>query len=190
VLVVGWLWARVRQRPRPLTIAGTIAALAGLAMVAGLTGASRISAAGVMWALLAAVTSAAYFVLAATPSDLPPMATAWAGMCTGAVTLAILGAAGAIRLTASTQDVILLNRHVSWLIPVIGLSLFASAVAYTTGIVAARTLGARLGTFLGMTEVPFAVLFAWIALNQLPTATQFTGGVFILAGVTLVRADE
>ena len=55
ILVVLWLWLRRGQRPRPLTIGGGIAAMAGLAMVLDLTGSVSISPVGVMWALLAAV---------------------------------------------------------------------------------------------------------------------------------------
>jgi drug/metabolite transporter (DMT)-like permease len=58
------------------------------------------------------------------------------------------------------------------------------------GIGAARRLGAKLASFIGMTEVLFAILFAWLALGQLPTPIQFAGGLFILAGIALVRAGE
>ena len=74
--------------------------------------------------------------------------------------------------------------------PVLGLSLLAAAIAYVAGIGAARRLGAKLASFIGMSEVLFAILFAWLLLGQLPAAVQFLGGVFILAGVTVVRIDE
>jgi hypothetical protein len=79
---------------------------------------------------------------------------------------------------------------VSWIVPVLGLSLVAAVIAYVAGIGAARRLGAKLASFIGMTEVLFAILFAWLALGQLPTPIQFTGGAFILAGIALVRAGE
>ena len=41
-----------------------------------------------------------------------------------------------------------------------------------------------------MTEVLFAILFAWLALGQLPSPVQFLGGAFILAGIALVRVGE
>ncbi len=74
--------------------------------------------------------------------------------------------------------------------PVLGLSLLASVFGYVAGIGAARRLGAKLASFIGMAEVLFAILFAWLLLGQLPSAVQFLGGAFILAGVTLVRVDE
>jgi drug/metabolite transporter (DMT)-like permease len=55
---------------------------------------------------------------------------------------------------------------------------------------AARSLGSKLASFVGLTEVLFAVLFAWLLLGQLPTVVQLIGGVLIVAGVALVRVDE
>src|SRR5690606_27147620 len=78
----------------------------------------------------------------------------------------------------------------SWLVPVIGLALVAALVAYVAGIGANRILGARLASFVGLTEVLFAVLIAWLLLGELPTIRQLLGGMLILAGVTLVRLDE
>ena len=83
-----------------------------------------------------------------------------------------------------------LRHQVSWLVPVTGLALVAAVIAYVAGIGAARRLGAKLASFIGMAEVLFAILFAWLLLGQLPTAMQFAGGVLILAGVTGVRLDE
>ena len=78
----------------------------------------------------------------------------------------------------------------SWLVPIAGLSLIAAVVAYLTGIAGARLLGARLSSFVGLTEVMFAVLIAWLVLGELPTGVQLVGGALIVAGVTLVRVDE
>ncbi len=192
VLVVGWLWLRHGQRPRRLTVAGAVTAIAGLVMVLNLSGSARINPIGVMWALLAAVGLAIYFVLsAATDAEpLPPIVMAWAGMCVGAAFLAVLGWIGVLPMTATTRNVDFLNHQVSWVVPVLGLSLVAAAIAYIAGIGAARRLGAKLASFIGMAEVLFAVLFAWLLLGQLPSAVQFAGGAFILAGVALVRIDE
>jgi drug/metabolite transporter (DMT)-like permease len=192
VLVVGWLWLRYGQRPRRLTIIGAVTAIGGLALVLDLTGATRIDPVGVMWALLAAVGLAIFFLLAAAPGQepVPPIVMAWGGMVIGAVALAVLGWAGAVPMTASTADVVFLGHQVSWVVPVIGLSLIAAVISYVAGIGATRRLGAKLASFVGMFEVLFAILFAWALLGQLPTVMQFAGGAFILAGVALVRADE
>jgi len=192
VIVVGWLWLRHGQRPRRLTVVGAVAAVAGLVMVLDLGGSAQIDPIGVMWGLLAAVGLAIYFLLGAGVDEepLPPVVMAWAGMCVGAAALAALGWAGVLPLTATTGKVDFIGHRVSWVVPVLGLSLVAAALAYVAGIGAARRLGAKLASFVGMSEVLFAILFAWLLLGQLPSAVQFLGGALILAGVTLVRADE
>jgi drug/metabolite transporter (DMT)-like permease len=111
-------------------------------------------------------------------------------MCVGAATLAVLGGAGALPMTAPARDVGLLGHRVSWVVPVLGLSLVAAAIPYVAGIGAARRLGAKLASFIGMAEILFAILFAWLLLGQLPAPVQFAGGALIVAGVALVRLDE
>ncbi len=145
-----------------------------------------------MWGLLAAVGLAVYYLLSAAEQaePLPPIVMAWAAMCTGAATLAVLGWLGPLPISYRTGDVAFLGHRVSWIVPVLGLSLVAAVIAYVAGIGAARRLGARLASFIGLAEVLFAIGFAWLLLGQLPSLVQFLGGAFILAGVTLVRVDE
>jgi drug/metabolite transporter (DMT)-like permease len=192
VLVVGWLWLRHGQRPRRLTVAGAVTAIAGLVMVLNLAGSTRLDPLGVMWGLLAAVGLAIYFLLSAASDEepLPPIVMAWAGMCIGAAVLGAAGWIGATPMRATTRDVDFIGHRVSWVVPVLGLSLVAAVIAYVAGIGAARRLGAKLASFIGMAEVLFAILFAWLLLGQLPSAVQFLGGAFILAGVMMVRVDE
>ncbi|GIF47379.1 threonine/homoserine efflux transporter RhtA [Asanoa ferruginea] len=193
VLVVFWMWAVHGQRPRALTAAGAVTAVVGLALVLDLSGGARLSLVGVLWGLLAGVGLAAYFVLGARDSDgegVPPLALATAGLGIGAVLLVLLGAVGLLPMHAAFGTVSLGGQRVSWLVPVAGLSLVAAVVPYVAGIVAARALGARLSSFVGLTEVLFAVLIAWLVLDELPTPVQIAGGALIIAGVVLVRLDE
>jgi len=76
------------------------------------------------------------------------------------------------------------------LVPVLGLSFVAAAIAYVAGIGAARLLGPKLAIFVGLTEVVFAVLFAWLMLGELPSGVQLVSGALIMAGIALVRIDE
>ena len=191
VLVVGWLWAFRGQRPRRLTVAGSLVAIVGLILMLDMTGDQRLDPVGVLWGLAAAVGLAVYFVLSSkSDSDLPPVAFASAGMSIGAIVLLALGFLGALPLRATFGTVDFAGGRASWLVPVIGLSLVAAAIAYVAGIGGARRLGPKLASFAGLTEVAFAVLFAWILLGELPTGVQLLGGVFIVAGVALVRLDE
>ncbi len=190
ILIVGWLWVRHGHRPRRLTIIGSISAIAGLVLVLDLGG-SSVNPIGVFWGLAAAVGLAVFFMLSARTEDsLPPIAMAWAGMAVGAVALFLAGLVGIVPFEMAFGDVTFLQAQVSWLVPVIGLSLVAAAIAYVAGISAARLLGAKLASFVGLTEVLFAVLIAWLTLGQAPVGVQFVGGALILVGVAAVRLDE
>jgi drug/metabolite transporter (DMT)-like permease len=191
ILVVCWVWLRHGQRPRRLTLAGAAVALSGLVLVLDLTGAQHVDMVGVLWGLAAATGLAGYFIISSRTEDpLPPLALSWAGLTVGGAILLVLGAVGAVPLHASTRDADFNGHHTSWLVPVLGLSFVAAAVAYAAGIGAARRLGARLASFVGLAEVLFAVLFAWVLLGQRPTALQAVGGLVVLIGIALVKADE
>ena len=58
------------------------------------------------------------------------------------------------------------------------------------GILGARLLGSTLASFVGLTEVLFAVLFAWLLLAELPGVLQLVGGAVLLSGVVAVRLGE
>ncbi len=191
LLVVAWLWLRHGQRPRRLTVGGALLAVAGLALVLDLLDGGELSLAGVLWGVGAAVGLATYFLISAgTEGGLPPLVVAWGGLAVGAVVLVVGGALGVLPLAAPRTDVRLLGTEVSWLLPVLGLSLVAAAVAYVAGIVGARLLGAKVAAFVGLTEVLFAVLFAWVLLGQVLTPGQLLGAVLVVAGIAVVRVDE
>jgi drug/metabolite transporter (DMT)-like permease len=191
ILVVLWMWLRHGQRPRRLTVIGSVGAMAGLVLVLDLTGSKSLDPIGVLWGLGAAVGLALFFILSGNAEEpLPPITMAWAGMAVGAVALLTLAAAGALPIEMHFVDVHLAGRSMTWLVPVLGLSVLAAAVSYIAGIGAARRLGARLASFVGLTEVLFAVLFAWLLLGQLPARIQLVGGALIVAGIALVRIDE
>jgi drug/metabolite transporter (DMT)-like permease len=145
----------------------------------------------VIWGLVAAVGLATYFVLSArVDPELPSVALACGGMAFGAVVLLLLGLVGALPLHATFGAVSFAGHAMSWLVPIAGLSVVAAVVSYVSGIGAARLLGAALSSFVGLTEVLFAILFAWLVLGELPTAVQGIGGVFVIAGIALVRVDQ
>jgi len=191
LLVVLWLWLRHGHRPRRLTVAGAAVAVAGLVLVLDLVGNASVDLVGVLWGLAAAVGLAVYFVLSAGTEDaLPPIVVAWGGLAVGGVVLLVAGLLGALPLAAPRTDVVLLDVEMSWLVPVLGLSLVAAVVAYVAGIAAARMLGAKVASFVGLTEVLFAVLFAFLLLGQRLSTVQLVGGALVVGGIALVRADE
>jgi drug/metabolite transporter (DMT)-like permease len=191
VLVVLWVWLRTRRAPSRLTIAGGVAALAGLGLVLDIAGQNPPDLAGVMWGLLAAVGLAAYFV-ASSHGDggLPPVALAGFGMGVGAVALAALGALRLLPLEFRTADVVVAGQTLPWWGAIAELALVAAALAYLLGTYAVRALGATVASFVGLSEVLFAILFAWLLLGELPRLMQLVGGVLVVAGVVAVRVGE
>ena len=191
VLVVGWLWLRHHQRPRRLTVLGVALSIAGLVLVLDVFGGFRIDALGVMWGLLAAIGLATYYVVSADDrSGLPGLVVAGGGLLVGAAGLLLAWAVGLTDMTMATGDVVLAGVRVPWWVDVLGLAVVAAALAYVTGIAASRRLGSKLASFVGLSEVLAAVLLAWLLLGELPAPVQLVGGLFIVAGVVAVKADE
>ena len=191
LLVVLWTWARLGQRPSAVTGAGVVVALGGLVLVLDVARGARIDPVGIVWGLVAALGLAAYYVLSAGTEDaLPPLVSAWAGLAVGALVLGLAALVGVVPWRTTAADVEFAGWSTSWLVPVLGLALVAAALAYATGIAAVRRLGSRLSSFVGLGEVLFAVLAAWLALDQQPGPVQLVGGAVVLAGIVLVRLGE
>jgi len=191
VLTVGYLWVR-GARPGRLTLLGVVLALAGLLLVLDVFGGVRLSLVGVLWGLAAAGGLVGYFLLSAHEHEesLPPLVLAWAGLVVGAVVLGTAGLLGALPMRASSADVLIGDLRVGWWVPVAELAVVAAAFAYAAGIGAVRLLGATLASFLMLTEVLFAVGFAWLLLGEWPGLVQLAGGGLIIGGVLAVRLAE
>lgn len=191
ILVIGWQWARHRQAPGALTTAGAVVAVVGLVLVLDLAGKQHVDPIGVLWGFGAAVGLAVYFVISASQDEaLPPLAVAWGGLGVGGAAMLIAGATGAMPFVAPRAAVVLAHSRVSWVVPVLGLAVVAAALAYVTGIAAARALGPRVASFVGLAEVVCAVVYAWVLLDQRLSVTQVCGGALVVAGIALVRADR
>ena len=77
-----------------------------------------------------------------------------------------------------------------WWLAVLGLGLVSAAFSYTTGIEASRRLGSRLASFVALLEVLFALVAAWVVLDEVPVPVQFLGGLLVVAGVVVVKLGE
>lgn len=191
VVVVGWMWLRHGHRPARVTIVGAVLAIAGLVLVLDLLGGVDVSTIGALWALAAMVGVSAYFIINGDDTTgLPPLGLAWLGLVVGVVLLGALSATGLLPFDAAAVHVDLAGMAAPWWTPILLLGTVTAALSYATGIVAGRRLGARLASFMGLVEVLAAVLFAWALLGELPRAVQLLGGLFVLAGVVVVRLGE
>jgi drug/metabolite transporter (DMT)-like permease len=190
VMLIGWHWARSHRRPAVPVLAGAGFSIVGLAFVLDLRGGLTLNPIGVAWGLGAALCLCAYFLLSEdNGADAPvsPLLLTTAGTGVGAALLLIAGAAGILPLTVHAGVTILADQAVSWWLPVALLILMSAVLAYPTGIVAVRRLGSSLASFVSLTEVIFAVVFAFVLLGQQPGPMQLVGGALILTGIALVK---
>lgn len=190
VIVVLVVWFLTRVRPHRLTFLGMALAIGGLVFVLDITGAVRPDLVGVAWGLVAAFGLAGHFILAGRPNPIPSIAFACLGLGTGAVALGVLGLVQVLPMSAGSGTVTLLGAQTPAWVAFGELILIAAALAYVLAIMGARRLGSTLASFIGLTEVLFAIGFAWLLLGELPRPIQLLGGAFILAGVVAVRLGE
>lgn len=197
VLVVGWLWATTRRRPTNLTLAGVVLAVAGIMLVLDVFSDVHINLVGVAWALVAAVCAACYFMMSdevsADPTEdgaLNPITLATAGLIVGAVAVALLGATRVMPMTFTANDTVVAGFTTSWMVPVAAMALIPTAIAYTLGIMGVAHLRPRFASLVGLSEVMFAVLAAWVLLGEALARIQVVGAAVVLAGLVLARQGD
>jgi drug/metabolite transporter (DMT)-like permease len=190
VLLVAVAWVRTRRAPRAVVLVGSAVAVGGLVLVVS-PGGGGLDPVGLGLAVLAMAGCAAFYVIAARPSDgLPPVALASGGLLLGAVALAAVGATGLLPVTVSFSDVPLFGHPAAWWVPLLIVGVVATAIAYASSITATELLGSRLASFTGLLEVVAATLYAWLLLGEQLSPLQLLGGLLILGGIALVRADR
>lgn len=111
-------------------------------------------------------------------------------MVVATVAVAALGAAGLMPLRFSANDAVIGSVTVSWLLPVVLLGVVATAIAYLLGISGVARLRPSFASLMGLAEVLFAVLIAWLLLDERMTALQAIGGIVVLLGLALARRGE
>ncbi|TQM28412.1 EamA family transporter [Microbacterium kyungheense] len=189
VMLVAAVWVRTRKRPSALVLWGSAVAMLGLVLVVDISGAS-FDLLGTLLALAAAVCVCAYFVISERAGDdLPPLALAASGLLTGALAMGVLCLTGILPFQAPAVTVVLAGTAVPWWMPLLWVAAVATTLGYALGVMAVPRIGSRVASFVGLSEVLFALMFAWIFLAEVPAPIQFAGGALILVGVVLVRAD-
>ena len=189
MLIVFWIWARTRTRPATVTFIGVLVSMVGLLLVLNLRG-SSISIIGAVMAMAAAVCLASYFLVSAKDTiTIPPVALTGLGMGIGSLAMSLIVAVGVMPWGAVTGDVDFGGVSMSWVVPMAMIVVFTVG-AYITGILGLRYVGATVGSFVNLVEVPFSVIVAWLVLFEMPAPIQLFGGVFILGGVGFIKWGE
>ena len=191
VLVVAWLWLRSGVRPARRTLVGGTLALLGTVAVLDVGGGGDIDPVGVAWALGAAVCLAVYFlVLGGQPSGpgaVDPTVLAGTGMVVGAVVVCGAGLLGLLPVVFGGSTTVLAERTVPAVVPVLALVLLSTVLAYLAGAAGMARVGAGGGSLMGLSEVLFAVLVAWVLVGQQPSPVQMAGAAVVVTGIVLAR---
>lgn len=191
LLLVGFVWVTTRRAPKAVVLVGSAVAIGGLVLVIGPGAIGATDGLGIFFAGLAAVGCAIYYVIAARPSDgLPPVAFAAFGLLLGSVLLGLVGVVGLVPFTMEFADVAMFGTDVTWWTPLLIVGVIGTAFAYVASIAASELLGSRLMSFVGLLEVVFASIFAWLLLGEELGLLQLLGGAAILAGIALVRSEK
>ena len=189
VLLIGYHWLRDRRRPAYPVLVGAAIALVGLVFVLDLRDGLTLNPVGVLWGLGAAVGLAAYFILGEDADGDPvhPLLLTTGGTGVGALIILAVAATGFLPMTAHTGTAMLAGAQVAWWLPLLLLVTVSAVFAYLTGIIGVRRLGSSVASFVSLSEVIFAVIFAALLLAQRPSGFQLVGGLLILAGITVVQ---
>ncbi len=190
VALVLFAWVRQRRAPQVVVLAGSVLAIAGLVLVIG-PGGGGLDVAGLLLAGLAMLGVCVYYVMGErADASLPPIALAASGFVVGAIVLGAAGATGLVPFAASFTDMPYFGTLAPWWVPVLTVGVVSTAFAYVAGITAIRLLGTRLSSFLGLSEVIFAAIVAWLVLGEAIGPLQILGGALILGGIVLVRLER
>ena len=189
VLLIGYHWVRDRRRPAYPVLVGAAIALVGLVFVLDLRDGLTLNPIGVLWGLGAAVGLASYFVLSEGEGDdaVHPLLLTAGGTGVGALVILAVAATGFLPLTARTGTATLAGAEVAWWLPLLLLITVSAVFAYLTGIMAVRRLGSSIASFVSLSEIIFAVVFAAILLAQRPSGFQLVGGLLVVAGIAVVQ---
>ena len=201
VMVVGWIWATTRRRPSTGTLAGVALAIAGIMLVLNIFGGetSHVDTTGVIWGLTAAVCAVFYFMMSDKVTSsaegdaeggLNAITLATGGLVVAGAAVTALGVVGIMPLTFTTNDVVIAGITAPWFVPLFVLGVISTAIAYTLGIGGVARLRPSFASLVGLSEVLFAVLWAWLLIGEAMTPLQAIGGAVVLAGLTLARQGD
>ena len=184
------LWALlVQRRPQHRSLWLAIgAALVGLMLIARPWQGFALDTIGVAAALLAAVASAAYFLIGdALKGQLPGPQLAGFGAAAGAVVLGVTQSWADFPWHVLGRPGELAGLGVPvWLLLTV-VVLIGTVVAYLTGIAALRRLPAPIAAVVATMEVVVAAFSAWVLLGEHLSAWELAGGAILLAGALIAQ---
>ncbi|MGQ0841125.1 EamA family transporter [Actinokineospora sp.] len=184
------LWVRFVRHVRlpALSWAGTVLALAGLAMVAQVWEGLRLDAIGLLAGIGAALCSATYYLLGERgASEHHPIGMVTWGMVIGALGVFVVAPPWTLPAAVLTAPA----EFGPWQPPVwvllIVVALVSTALAYSLSITSLRYLPSTVASVLALTEPIVATVLAWLALGETLSPVQIAGMAILLSGAALVQ---
>ena len=160
-------WMVLGERIRPATMAAAALSLLGIiVMVSGGDGSGSLLGDAV--ALLMTFGSALYMVLIRVFRETP---------------VVLAGGVSALQLFVAgwfVIDPLAVSQRDAVLLALFGLSFAVALILWTEGT---RRIPAAESGLLGTAETPFAIVFAWLILAELPPVASFVGGAIVLTAV-------
>jgi drug/metabolite transporter (DMT)-like permease len=161
-----------------------------LAILSG-SGASAISLAGFLFAVVAMATYATSVIIAARlPTDLPPLARTGACMLFAVATWAVIVPPWTLPFDALGETTTFDGRFGFSLpvwVAVAVVVLVGSVGVYVTWVGGTSIVGAGASSMVGMAEPVLAAVFAWALLAQALSAPQALGIAITVGGVVVVE---
>lgn len=195
LLLVAFVWARTRKAPKAVVFIGSILAIGGLFLVVSPGGSGPLNPLGLLFAALAAIGCAIYFVAAADDTNRgkegpPAVAVASVSLLLGGIALWLVSLTGIVPITMTFGTVTLFGQDTPWWVPMAVVAIIATGFSYAVSITASQMLGARLASFAGLLEVIASTIYAWILLGEQMNLLQLFGGALILVGIGFVRSEK
>ncbi len=166
-IAAGLSWLLIREPLRMQTaIAATFTVFGVMIVVSGSLGSSVIL--GDIVALAMAVSNALYMVLIRVFRETP---------------VVLAGGVSALQLFALSWfaiDPLAVKQPDIVLLALFGISFAVAVILWTEGT---KLIPATESALLGSAETPFAILFAWALISELPPFSVFVGGGIILLAV-------
>ncbi len=189
------LWVRfVRKEPvRPQMWAAVALAVGGLAVVSRVWNGLQFDGLGVVMALLAAISFAAYFLIGEhnVGFDDPLRVILWAFIvATGAMNL-VQPIWETPRLSGSTSLLGRLDEHsINPLIPIAMVVVLGTVVPFFLQLIALKHLPASIVVVVAMLEPVIANVLGWAWFEETLTPVQILGAVAVIAGIVLAQTSR
>jgi drug/metabolite transporter (DMT)-like permease len=191
------LWARFvyRENVRRRIWVALVLALTGLVLIVEIWRTHRPNAAGLAAAVLAAITYAAYILLAERGVRVrdPISLSAW-GFFFATLFWSVLAPWWHFPSGRVGADVSLLGNLASSHLPVWALMLWmvvlGTIVPFALVVGALRHIGATRAGITGMLEPVLAIVVAWVWLGESLDLLQLSGAAVTLAGISLAQSSR